>query len=237
MDIFVISLKKSLDRRKKFDKLNKEYIEYEYFDAIDGNTIGKNTNIIKQNASNYSNGALGCALSHLRLWNKCIELNKPIVIMEDDVFVSKEFNKHIDNVIKMLPSSWHILQLSFNCDSILSYSNMNFEDSICFFTKNKFNDKDIESFQNSIIYPTVAKLKMAFGTGCYAITPEGAKVLKQMCFPLDNRSINIPLIGEIKAFTIDCMLNDIYKKINAYVCPIPFAMTKHLYVNYESTIN
>ena len=36
MNIFVISLKRSLDRREEFDKSNKNIINYEYFDAVDG---------------------------------------------------------------------------------------------------------------------------------------------------------------------------------------------------------
>ena len=66
-------------------------------------------------------------MSHLSLWNKCIELDKPIIIMEDDGFVSYDFDKHIDCVCKMLPKDWHILQLCYNCDSILGFSNTNFE--------------------------------------------------------------------------------------------------------------
>ena len=130
----------------------------------------------------------------------------------------------------MWPKDWHILQLCYNCDSILCFSNTNFEDTFSFFTKKKFNDKDILEFQKSQIYPTIAKLKMSFGAGCYAITPSGAKLFKQMCFPLDNRILNIPLVGQVEACTIDCMMTDIYKNINAFVCPIPFVMTKHLYI-------
>jgi len=235
MDIFVISLKKS-GRRLDFDKLNKNIINYTYFDAINGNNVNLQSDIIKQNTFGYSNGAIGCAMSHLCMWEKCIELNRPIVIMEDDAFVSDEFNKHLDMVTKMLPNNWHILQLCYNCDSILSFSNTNFEKTISLFNKTKFDDKDILEFQKSQIYPTIAKLNMSFGAGCYAITPDGARVLKRECFPLDNRIINIPFIGNIKAYTIDCMMNDVYRKINAYVCPIPFVMTKHLHKNYVSEI-
>lgn len=236
MDIFVISLKNS-DRRTEFDKLNKNTINYHYFDAINGNTIEKNSSIIKGNTLGYSTGQIGCAMSHLCMWEKCIELNKPIIIMEDDAFVSYDFNKHIDIVTKMLPNNWHILQLSYNCDSVLSFSNTNFENALSIFTKKKINDKDILEFQKSQIYPTIAKLNMSFGAGCYAITPYGAKILKQECFPLDNRIINIPFVGNVKAYTIDCMMNDVYRKINAYVCPIPFVMTKHMHINYISEAN
>lgn len=233
MDIFVISLKNST-RRIEFDKLNKNIINYKYFDAIDGNIIKLNSEIIKQNVSTYSNGQIGSAISHLCMWEKCIKLNKPIIIMEDDAFVSYDFNKHLDMITKILPNNWHILQLSYNCDSILSFSNTNFENAISIFTKKKFNDKDIFEFQKSQIHPTIAKLNMSFGSGCYAISPQGAKILKNECFPLDDRIINIPFIGKIKAYTIDCLMNDVYRKINAYVCPIPFVMTKHLHINYLS---
>ena len=236
MDIFVISLKNSV-RRIEFDKLNKNIINYKYFDAINGNTTKINSDIIKENIMGYSNGQIGCSMSHLSMWEKCIELNKPIIIMEDDAFVSYNFYKYLDMVTKMLPNNWHILQLSYNCDSILSFSNTNFENAISVFTKKKFDDKDIIEFQKSLIHPTIAKLNMSFGTGCYCITPDGAKILKRECFPLDNRIINIPFVGKIQAYTIDCMMNDVYCKINAYVCPIPFVLTKHLYVNYVSEAN
>lgn len=236
MDIFVISLEQS-NRRSEFDKWNKTIIEYKYFDAIDGHRVQSDPRVIKSNTSSYTKGAIGCAMSHLSLWETCIELNRPIVIMEDDAFVSNEFNQHLDAVINMLPSDWHILQLCYNCDSILSFSNTNFENAVSLFNKTKFDDKDIRAFQQSKIHPTIAKLNISFGTGCYAISPEGAKVLKHACFPMDNRIIHTPLMGPIKAASIDCMMNDVYRKINAYVCPIPFVMTKHLHKNYASEIN
>ena len=237
MDIFVISLKDSSDRKNSFDKLN-SHINYKYFDAINGKKLSfkKIKKIVNKNAKGYSKSAIGCAMSHLSLWNKCIELNKPIIIMEDDAFVSNDFSTHLNTVMNMLPENWHILQLSYNCDSILGFSNTNFENAFTFFSKNKFNDKDIDDFQKSKINPTIAKLNMSFGLGCYAITPSGAKILKQKCFPMDNRLISIPLVGQIKSYTIDCMMSDSYKHLNAYVCPIPFVMTKHLYINYKSTI-
>ena len=38
MEIYVINLKSSSDRRSAFDKMNSKYIDYTYFKAIDGNT-------------------------------------------------------------------------------------------------------------------------------------------------------------------------------------------------------
>ena len=39
MDIFVISLEKSKERRCDFDYNNSKYIKYKYFNAIDGKTL------------------------------------------------------------------------------------------------------------------------------------------------------------------------------------------------------
>ena len=38
-----------------------------------------------------SPGILGCFYSHYRLWEKCIELNEPIMIFEDDVLFTRTY--------------------------------------------------------------------------------------------------------------------------------------------------
>jgi glycosyl transferase family 25 len=40
-----------------------------------------------------SPGIIGCFYSHYRLWQKCVELNEPIVIWEDDIILTREFIK------------------------------------------------------------------------------------------------------------------------------------------------
>lgn len=36
-------------------------------------------------------GVKGCFLSHYRLWQKCVELNEPIIIWEDDIVLSRPY--------------------------------------------------------------------------------------------------------------------------------------------------
>ena len=36
-------------------------------------------------------GIMGCFYSHYRLWEKCVEINKPIMIFEDDVTFTRNF--------------------------------------------------------------------------------------------------------------------------------------------------
>jgi len=37
-------------------------------------------------------GVMGCFYSHFRLWEKCIELNEPIMVFEDDVIFTRTYN-------------------------------------------------------------------------------------------------------------------------------------------------
>ena len=38
-----------------------------------------------------SPGVRGCFYSHYRLWQKCVDLNEPIIIFEDDIVISRPF--------------------------------------------------------------------------------------------------------------------------------------------------
>ena len=219
MEVFVINLEESSDRKKLFDERNAQYMgKYNYFNAVNGKKLNiseLNEDIFEKKSINYSNGALGAALSHLNLWDKCIENNKPIIIMEDDVIVNYEYKKHLENVLSMLPEDFDILQLSYNFDSVLSFHNTIYEQCHSLF----------------------AKLRHAFGIAAYIVSPKGAKILKEKCFPLNNKLLQIPFLNIINCFTIDCMMNTAYKDISAYICIIPFIMTPHISDEYKSTIS
>jgi len=70
------------------DRYNSLKILNEYGLSVVDNNITK---------FSYYEEVLGCFLSHYKLWNKCIELDEPIVILEHDVVIKgdpiKYFNK------------------------------------------------------------------------------------------------------------------------------------------------
>ena len=45
----------------------------------------------KETGKMSSPGVRGCFLSHYRLWQKCAELNEPIIIWEDDIVLSRPY--------------------------------------------------------------------------------------------------------------------------------------------------
>ncbi|WP_413113973.1 glycosyltransferase family 25 protein [Thaumasiovibrio sp. DFM-14] len=54
-------------------------------------------------------GEIGCYCSHYLAWEKCVELNEPIIIFEDDVVVDNElFNATVENAHKHINDCGYI---------------------------------------------------------------------------------------------------------------------------------
>ena len=103
MKVVVISLASSAERRASVKrKLGDKGIAFEFLDAVDGR-VSKHPYL-----SNYDEqcfminrrrkaapGELGCYVSHLLAWEKCIALNEPIVVLEDDFELTDNFKTGI----------------------------------------------------------------------------------------------------------------------------------------------
>ena len=91
MKHYVINLRRRPDRLALFKKQANHRFSYEVFAAIDGRDVGH----LQQNVwpkwidpilnREMNAGEIGCLVSHFALWQKCIELDEPIVIFEDDI--------------------------------------------------------------------------------------------------------------------------------------------------------
>jgi GR25 family glycosyltransferase involved in LPS biosynthesis len=157
-------------------------------------------------------------------------MNKPIIIMEDDAILHKQFNKHVNQIIdNLLPKEWDIVLLSYNFDSILSFKTL--EDCHCTFGKHKI---DVDEFVHSKINTTIAKLNNVFGVAAYMIHPNGAKRFKKDCFPMNHTILHLPYLNMVQCYTLDMMMNTVYKDMNAYVCIFPIVMTLHGQEGYKS---
>jgi GR25 family glycosyltransferase involved in LPS biosynthesis len=98
MKIFVINLELRTDR---LDHVTKELTHYQWerFNAVNGKDLTYKK--IRDEGFDIFNGwidpllfrqltygEIACAMSHFKLWEKCIELDEPILILEDDIVVS-----------------------------------------------------------------------------------------------------------------------------------------------------
>ena len=97
IDIFVINLKSSVERKQHItEQLNTLNTQFHIFPAVNGrdaeqNILSMYNDKLSQayRCKSLSKGQLGCYASHYLLWQKCVELNKPIIILEDDIVFDK----------------------------------------------------------------------------------------------------------------------------------------------------
>ncbi len=114
--IFVISLKRSQDRRKSISKqLNNLGLAFEFVDAVDGSALN-NYHLSKYSASASTMAMgrellpaeIGCALSHLSIYHKIIDEGlERVIIFEDDTVINNDFPAILKNWNKA-PKDWEI---------------------------------------------------------------------------------------------------------------------------------
>jgi len=105
IDIHVISLPQSIERRDSVkEQFRRLGLSFAFFDAIDGQS--NHPDLIEMDSLRFLlrnkrypvPGEIGCYTSHWLLWKKCYELQRPIVIMEDDF----EFSAHAEKILASL---------------------------------------------------------------------------------------------------------------------------------------
>jgi len=121
--IFVINLKDSLDRRTNITaQLSALGCDFEFVEAVDGRNL--NEEELKQYSKeatiqNWTNkaqrglspGEIGCALSHLKVYQKIADEGiEEAVILEDDAVMGTDFVDVLRNR-DLFPEDWMIVQL------------------------------------------------------------------------------------------------------------------------------
>lgn len=228
MILNVINLKRRPDRLSKFMMYNEHVKQYiNIFEAIDGNDIDLNKleeqNLIKGPFKTMNKYIIANGLSQRQLWLKCIELNENCIIFEDDAIIRKDFILQYNKLINNCPD-FDILYFGYNFDSIIHFE---FLDSMmklkCVFDKKDVNLNNFSSLTTSI---QPFRTKNNFGVPGYVISPNGAKKLLQLCFPMQERKIYIEsLKRQTTTYTLDIIINYFYDKINPYICFPPLVIT------------
>jgi glycosyl transferase, family 25 len=234
MEIQVINLDRSKDRMLAFDAINAPAkLAVQRFPAIEGKNADRGAQIERGIITadlGYGDGALGCALSHLALWDRAIEKNETLTICEDDAIFNQEFASAADTVLKTLPPGWHIILWGWNFDSILLFEMLpGVSPCLGAFDQDRMR-MGIDAFQSAVVAPQPYRLFRAFGAVGYSITPAGAQALKQHCLPMRKMDVFIPGLGRaVPNSGIDVMLNDVYPRIKAYVSFPPLVITRNLH--------
>ena len=175
-DAYYINLKRRPDKNKNtLVELNKSNLlknKMKRFEAIDGKDIDltnylapgisarlleKRRRCISARLLEKRRGWIGCALSHMELWQRCVYINKPMLIFEDDNVIKEEVNydKHLETIINNFPKDFDIVYL-------VTYNIVNYKPYNDLFVKAKSN--------NSIL-------------SAYFISPSGAQKLLDSIMP------------------------------------------------------
>ncbi|MGE3623113.1 MAG: glycosyltransferase family 25 protein [Bdellovibrionales bacterium] len=229
MQTFLINLDRTPDRLAKFERTNPHLKNVTRFPAIDGRAISREK-LVGQNIFdadvNYSPGAIGCALSHFRLWNMVMTDRQPATIMEDDAILHHDFETLAPAVTAGLPADWDILVWGWNLDSIMLYDLFPGIGVSLMQSNAESIRKSWPDFQGNPIHPAAHRLTACFGTVCYSISPAGAEKLTSRLVPVRNFVLPLPQMKRsINNTGIDIMLISQYSRINAFVSMPPLALT------------
>jgi glycosyl transferase family 25 len=122
IEIYIISLKDSTGRRVNIEEQFRVMgINFLWFDAVDGrkqqHPLFERYNEAKRmlyRGKNMVGGQLGCFASHFLLWEKCVELNKPIIILEDDARLQEQSFLEFIACANNLPDRYGCVRLFTN---------------------------------------------------------------------------------------------------------------------------
>jgi len=137
--MYVINLQKNIKRYNDFIKnATKANVNVSRFNATLGIQLQNNDKYIKKyfdNNINLTKPQLGCAISHIRIWEDAVNNNHDVVIVfEDDAIIPPDFISKINNVFKQLPEDWDMLLLGINSGYCKKY---NIGDNLLQFQKGK----------------------------------------------------------------------------------------------------
>lgn len=217
---YTVNLNHRKDRYEKHIQNTKETQVYniERFEAINGRNIDLNTdkfvhkyfvleNFTKCSSYKKAQGEIGCCLSHFKIWNKVIDINKITLVQEDDITYKHRYIEFLGCVLNNLNKiEWDICFTGWHQNEE-NYKKFNLT-----------NQKIIELFgMNKLIkldYKNVLKYSGNFiggfyggGTFNYLINPSGANKLVK--------------IIEKNKFTSACdyELLNLWEKLNIYLAP------------------
>ena len=140
--IYLINLKRRPDRLNNFlehyQVSDMSNIDITKFDAIDGSKLDVNSVPLSELAiaelqqlettgfrtKHYqlTKGAIGCYLSHVKIWENILK-NKyeTVLIFEDDAKVPADMNYQIHEQMKYVPNDWDIVLFGYVCKKCLKF--------------------------------------------------------------------------------------------------------------------
>jgi GR25 family glycosyltransferase involved in LPS biosynthesis len=222
--IHLINLDRSTERLRLFKENNGHLEQVARVPATDGSVLDREALIhsgyITRDLT-YSAGTLGCAISHLKLWEMAAFEDRSITIFEDDIVVAYQFEKKAGAVLSSVPEDWDIIQ--WGC--LLMPPFVWVDLGTCkvrlegYGRENYTGSGGLQRFQAELSCPVPIRLLHSFGLLGYSISAKGARAALKYCLPLCKRLIQFPDAGvRTHDVGIDIALCGLYPSLKAFTC-------------------
>lgn len=231
MEKRLINLARSSDRLALFKARNAHLPDIQRVPAIDGRAADREwlrVNNIMLPELSYSDGAVGCALSHLNQWRDAVRRDVPLTIIEDDAVLSANFEAESARLIASLPPDWEYIMWGYNFDAPLTYDlGEGFSPCTALFDQPVIRGK-VAGFGRVEVASRLFRLLRGFGTVCYSVSPRGAMRLIEFCLPLRPMETRHPALPQPMPNTgIDNMLAHLWPSMPAYVAVPPLVLNEN----------
>ena len=225
----VISLERTPNRLQAFQARTRNIVpEVMLHPGTDGNSLDLEAlsfkGFLDTKAKFWPRGQIGCALSHINVWQECRRIGEPFLVFEDDVLLSNNFRSCLSSLMLSLPESWEFCLLGWNHDSCLQWEWGSGCSCTALFQPRYPDQERLQLALNESFEPKFYRLISALGLAGYVISPSGASRLLEWVFPLRSIPINIPELPVRECFSLDGQLNSLYFNFNAFVCIPPIAI-------------
>lgn len=198
--IFVINLATSTQRRANISRqLDALGLDYEVVDAVNGKqeyeqlvAFYDDAASLRRRGKSLTPGQLGCYASHYRLWQRCIALNEPVLILEDDAYLYPQL------FLEFIKQHQQLAE-KFACVRLFEHKRKHFSS----YKTKAMKHFDVRRYS-----------KGHMSTTGYFLTPKGAQIYldnsTKWCFPVDIMmdrfwQTGLPCYGTSPA----CLTNDI----------------------------
>jgi glycosyl transferase, family 25 len=237
--VHVINLDRTPERFSAFMATNRHLSDALRVPAVDGRALDMpglvaRALVAEDVLTGYSRNALGCTLSHVGLWTAATESDRVLTVAEDDAIFNRDFDRLAETALRELPPDWDIVLWGFNFDGFMSFEMLP-GISYCL---GQFDQQGlragVDAFQQLALAPRLFRLRWAFGTVCYSISPKGARQLRGELCPLRPMIATVPEGARanpggthFRTVGPDNAMNTVYRRLNAFVSMPPLVVSRN----------